>query len=134
MKRIEHVAIAVNDIDESNKIFEKILGYKHDKFEIVENEGVVTSFFKLGESKIELVASRNNDSAIAKYLNKRSEGIHHIALYVDDIEDEMHKLKHEGIRILNDVPKKGADNKLICFLHPKDTNGVLIELCQETDL
>ena len=88
MKRIEHVAIAVNDIDESNKIFEKILGYKHDKFEIVENEGVVTSFFKLGDSKIELVASRNDDSAIAKYLNKRSEGIHHIALYVDDIEDE----------------------------------------------
>ena len=134
MKRIEHVAIAVNDIDKSNKIFEKILGYKYDKFEIVEKEGVVTSFFKLGESKIELVSSRNDDSAIAKYLNKHSEGIHHIAILVDNIEDEIHRLQNEGIRILNDVPKKGADNKLICFLHPKDTNGVLIELCQEIDL
>ena len=133
MKKIEHVAIDVNDIDKSNKLFKKILGHKHDKVETVETEGVVTSFFKCGESKIELVASQNNDSTISKYLSKRSEGIHHIALLVDDIENEMTRLRHEGIRTLNDIPKIGADNKLICFLHPKDTNGVLIELCQEID-
>ena len=131
MKRIEHIGIAVSDIDNSNKVFEKIFGKENFKEEKVEHEGVITSFFQIGENKIELVAATNTDSSISKYLEKNREGMHHIAFDVEDIEKEMDRLRKEGIRLLNDTPKKGADNKLICFLHPKDTNGVLIELCQE---
>lgn len=131
MKKIEHIGIAVKDIEASNKLFIKIFGKENYKDEVVESEGVTTSFFKIGENKIELVAATNSESPIQKYLEKNREGIHHLALDVEDIYSEMERLKKEGIRLLNEVPKKGADNKLICFLHPKDTNGVLIELCQK---
>jgi len=131
MKKIEHIGIAVKDINKSNDLFAKIFSKENYKSEIVESEGVTTSFFQIGESKIELVAASNTESPISKYLEKNREGMHHIAFDVEDIEKEMERLKNEGIRLLSDSPKKGADNKLICFLHPKDTNGVLIELCQE---
>jgi len=131
MKKIEHIGIAVTDINKSNELFAKIFGKENYKSEIVESEGVITSFFQIGENKIELVEAKNPDSPISKYLQKNREGMHHIAFEVEDIEKEMERLKKEGIRLINDAPKKGADNKLICFLHPKDTNGVLIELCQE---
>jgi methylmalonyl-CoA/ethylmalonyl-CoA epimerase len=131
MKKIEHIGIAVTDINKSNELFSKIFGKQSYKSEIVESEGVITSFFQIGENKIELVEAKNPDSPISKYLQKNREGMHHIAFEVEDIEKEMERLKKEGIRLINDSPKKGADNKLICFLHPKDTNGVLIELCQE---
>ena len=131
MRKIDHIGIAVSDIDASNKVFQKIFGKASYKSEKVESEGVVTSFFQIGENKIELVSATNTDSPISKYLSKNKESMHHIAFDVEDIEKEMYRLQKEGIRILNDKPKKGADNKLICFLHPKDTNGVLIELCQE---
>ena len=131
MKKIEHIGIAVKNIEDSNKLFAKIFGKESYKFEKVESEGVITSFFQIGENKIELVAPLNAESPIAKYLSKNNEGMHHIAFSVEDITKEMKRLKVEGIRLLNDNPINGADNKLICFLHPKDTNGVLIELCQE---
>jgi methylmalonyl-CoA/ethylmalonyl-CoA epimerase len=131
MRKIEHIGIAVNDIEASNKVFTKIFGKGSYKSESVQSESVITSFFQVGESKIELVAATNQDSPIAKYLAKNREGMHHIAFDVVDIKSEMKRLQSEGIRTLNDQPKQGADNKLICFLHPKDTNGVLIELCQE---
>ena len=131
MRKIEHIGIAVHDIEASNKVFTKIFGKESYKSESVETESVITSFFQVGESKIELVAATNQDSPIAKYLTKNREGMHHIAFDVQDIKAEMKRLQSEGIRTLNDQPKQGADNKLICFLHPKDTNGVLIELCQE---
>ena len=131
MQKIEHIGIAVDDIDKSNALFSKIFGKANYKSEIVESEGVITSFFKIGDSKIELVAATNSEGPIAKYLEKNREGMHHIAFDVEDIEKEMIRLKNEGVRILNEKPKQGADNKLICFLHPKDTNGVLIELCQQ---
>tara|TARA_B110000483_G_C17903925_1_gene430412 strand:- start:128 stop:529 length:402 start_codon:yes stop_codon:yes gene_type:complete len=131
MRKIEHIGIAVSDIDASNKVFQKIFGKASYKSEKVESEGVVTSFFQIGENKIELVSATNTDSPISKYLSKNKESMHHIAFDVENIEKEIYRLQKEGIRILNDKPKKGADNKLICFLHPKDTNGVLIELCQE---
>ena len=131
MQKIEHIGIAVDDIEKSNALFSRIFGKENFKLEIVESEGVITSFFKIGESKIELVAATNSESPIAKYLAKNKSGMHHIAFVVDDIDKEMIRLQREGIRLLNEIPKKGADNKLICFLHPKDTNGVLIELCQE---
>ena len=131
MRNIEHIGIAVHDIEASNKVFTKIFGKESYKSESVQSESVITSFFQVGQSKIELVAATNQDSPIAKYLAKNREGMHHIAFDVVDIKSEMKRLQSEGIRTLNDQPKKGADNKLICFLHPKDTNGVLIELCQE---
>ena len=131
MKKIEHIGIAVTDINKSNELFSKIFGKENYKSETVESEGVTTSFFQIGESKIELVSATNSESPISKYLQKNREGMHHISFEVEDIEKEMERLKKEGIRLINDTPKKGADNKLICFLHPKDTNGVLIELCQE---
>ena len=131
MKNIEHIGIAVHDIETSNKLFAKIFGKIPYKSEIVESEGVQTSFFQIGKQKIELVSATNEESPISKYLIRNKEGLHHIAFNVEDIEKEMIRLKQEGILLLNDTPKKGADNKLICFLHPKDTNGVLIELCQE---
>tara|TARA_B100001758_G_C18338132_1_gene572775 strand:+ start:253 stop:654 length:402 start_codon:yes stop_codon:yes gene_type:complete len=131
MKKIEHIGIAVNDIKKSNALFSKIFGKENFKTEVINSEGVATSFFQIGDSKIELVAATSSDSPIKKYLSKNKEGVHHIAFYIDDIQKEMIRLENEGIRLLNKIPKKGADNKLICFLHPKDTNGVLIELCQE---
>jgi methylmalonyl-CoA/ethylmalonyl-CoA epimerase len=130
MKKIEHIGIAVKDIEASNKVFSTIFGKENYKAEKVELEGVATSFFQIGDSKIELVAATNPDSPIAKYLEKNRESLHHIAFDVEDIKKEMNRLLNAGIRTLNENPKKGADNKLICFLHPKDTNGVLIELCQ----
>ncbi len=134
VKKIEHIGIAVKDIKASNKVFVKIFGKESYKSEPVESESVITSFFQVGESKIELVAATDLSSSIAKYLDNNREGMHHIAFDVADIKVEMRRLKSEGIRTLNDQPKKGADNKLICFLHPKDTNGVLIELCQEIEI
>ena len=131
MKKIEHIGIAVTDINKSNELFSKIFGKENYKSEIVESEGETTSFFQIGESKIELVSATNSESPISKYLQKNREGMHHVSFEVEDIVKEMARLKAEGIRLLNDIPKKGADNKIICFLHPKDTNGVLIELCQE---
>ena len=131
MKKIEHIGIAVQDIDHSNELFAKIFGEPHYKSEKIKSEGVETSFFQIGDNKIELLAAENLESPISKYLRKHKEGMHHIAFAVEDIAQEMDRLKNIGIRLLNEVPKKGADNKLICFLHPKDTNGVLIEICQE---
>tara|TARA_B100000902_G_scaffold46014_1_gene53513 strand:+ start:2115 stop:2513 length:399 start_codon:yes stop_codon:yes gene_type:complete len=132
MKKISHIGIAVSNIEESNNLFSKILGVNYTT-EFVDSEGVITSFFKIGDSNLELVASNSEESAIAKYLTKNKEGVHHIAFDVDDIKSEIQRLKKEGVRVLNEVPKIGAGKKLICFLHPKDTNGVLIELCQKID-
>ena len=131
MKKIEHIGIAVQNIEASNKLFAKIFGKPPFKSEKVKSEGVVTSFFEIGDSKIELVAATTEESPIFKYLEKRRGGMHHVAFAVEDIEKEMTRLKQEGIRLLNESPKAGADNKIICFLHPQDTNGVLVELCQE---
>lgn len=131
MKKIEHLGIAVNDLDTANSIYESLLGVAPYKKEIVEGEGVATSFFKCGESKIELLEATREDSPIAKYIEKKGEGIHHIAFAVDDIHAEVKRLKSEGFVVLNEEPKKGADNKWVVFLHPKSSNGVLVELCQE---
>ncbi len=131
MNKIEHLGIAVKDLKVSIPIFEQLLNSKCYKTEEVMSEGVNTAFFKTGESKIELLEATNETSAIHKYLEKKGEGIHHIAFDVTDIRAEMKRLSDEGFIILNEEPKKGADNKLVCFLHPKSTNGVLIELCQE---
>ncbi|WP_278034631.1 methylmalonyl-CoA epimerase [Flavobacterium nitratireducens] len=130
MKKIDHIGIAVKDIDVSNALFEKLFGVSPYKFEEVESEGVLTSFFKTDANKIELLAATNQESSIAKFLEKKGEGIHHIAFEVTNINDEVQRLKAEGFVVLNEVPKKGADNKWVVFLHPKTTNGVLIELCQ----
>ena len=133
MLKIEHIGIAVSSLAISNPVFEKILGIAPYKREKVESEHVETSFFKVGDSKIELLEATHSDSAIAKFIEKRGEGMHHIAFAVDDIHSEMKRLRESGIRLLNEEPKNGADNKLICFLHPKDTGGVLIEICQEKE-
>jgi methylmalonyl-CoA/ethylmalonyl-CoA epimerase len=131
INKIEHIGIAVKSLKDSNKLFESLFGKANYKIESVESESVNTSFFKLGENKIELLEATNADGPIAKFIAKKGEGIHHIAFDVDDIEAEIKRLKSEGFQVLNDKPKKGADNKLVVFLHPKSTNGVLIELCQE---
>lgn len=131
MRKIEHIGIAVKDLEASNNLFEKLFGAPAYKEEAVESEGVKTSFFMNGPNKIELLEATNPDSPIAKFIEKKGEGIHHIAFDVEDIESEMKRLAAEGFILLNDKPKKGADNKLVAFLHPKTTNGVLIELCQE---
>ncbi|AEM70333.1 methylmalonyl-CoA epimerase [Allomuricauda ruestringensis DSM 13258] len=131
MDKIEHIGIAVKNLEASNVLFEKLLGVPHYKIEEVASEGVKTSFFKSGPNKIELLEATNPDSPIAKYLEKKGEGIHHIAFAVEDIVSEMERLKGEGFVVLNERPKKGADNKWVAFLHPKGTNGVLVELCQE---
>lgn len=134
MNKIEHIGIAVKDLDFSNELFTKLFGESNYKTEAVESEGVKTSFFKVGENKIELLEATNEDSPIAKFIEKRGEGVHHIAFDVTDIKAEIKRLKKEGFTVLNKKPKKGADNKLVAFLHPKSTNGVLIELCQEISL
>jgi methylmalonyl-CoA/ethylmalonyl-CoA epimerase len=131
LNKIEHIGIAVKDIKASNELFTKLFGKAFYKVETVESEQVSTSFFMLGESKIELLEASGADSAIAKFIEKKGEGIHHIAYDVDDIHAEMKRLQDEGFELIHKEPKKGADNKLICFLHPKSTNGVLVELCQE---
>lgn len=131
MNKIEHIGIAVKNLNDANLIYSKIFNQKPYKTESVESEAVSTSFFMVGENKIELLEATNPDSAIAKFIEKKGEGIHHIAFDVEDIHAEMSRLKSEGFVILNENPKKGADNKLVCFVHPKSANGVLIELCQE---
>ncbi len=131
MDKIEHIGIAVDDIEKANSIFKSILGKSNYKTEYVESEDVLTSFFDLGESKIELIESNEKDSPVSKFLRNNNSAIHHIAIKVTDIYFEIQRIKNEGIRVLNEIPKEGADNQLICFLHPKDTLGVLIELCQE---
>ncbi|WP_430467139.1 methylmalonyl-CoA epimerase [Winogradskyella ouciana] len=131
MKKIEHIGIAVKDIENSNQLFKALFGKPHYKIEDVESEGVKTSFFKCGPNKIELLQATNEDSPIAKFIEKKGEGIHHIAFAVSDIEKEIERLTKEGFKMIHKTPKKGADNKLIAFLHPKSTNGVLVELCQD---
>ena len=131
MKKIEHIGIAVRSLKDSNKIYESLLGEPPYKMEVVKSEGVRTSFFMTGESKIELLEGTHPTSTISKFIDKQGEGMHHIAFEVDDIESEILRLKKEGFNVLDETPKKGADNKWVAFLHPKSTNGVLIELCQE---
>jgi methylmalonyl-CoA/ethylmalonyl-CoA epimerase len=131
MLKIDHIGIAVRSLNNANKLFASIFGKSHFKIEQVLTEGVSTSFFQMGESKIELLEASSPDSPIAKFIEKKGEGIHHIAFEVPDIKNEMKRLSGLGFTLLNPEPKLGADNKLICFLHPKDTNGVLVELCQE---
>ena len=131
MKKIEHIGIAVNDLASASIIYEKLFGAPAYKQEEVASEGVKTAFFSNGPSKIELLEATNPESSIAKFIAKKGEGIHHIAFEVEDVQFEITRLKKEGFVVLNEAPKKGADNKLVAFLHPKTTNGVLIELCQE---
>lgn len=128
MKKLEHIGIAVKQLSVSIPLFEKLLHTNCYKTEEVESEMVTTAFFKTGDSKIELIEAAGADSVINKFIDKRGEGLHHIAFEVEDIEAEIIRLKKEGFSFINDVPKKGADNKMVCFLHPKETNGVLIEL------
>lgn len=131
MRKIEHIGIAVKSLEVSNLVFEKLFGAPAYKSEEVTSEGVNTTFFRNGPNKIELLEATNPESPIAKFIEKNGEGIHHIAFDVEDIVSEITRLKLEGFIVLNEIPKKGADNKLVAFLHPKSTNGVLIELCQE---
>lgn len=131
MQKVEHIGIAVKNLEVSISLFEKLLNTSCYKTELVESEQVNTAFFKKGETKIELLESLTADGVIAKFIEKKGEGMHHIAFDVTDIEAEMKRLQSEGFILLNEKPKQGADNKLVCFLHPKTTNGVLIELCQE---
>ena len=131
MEKIEHLGIAVKDLEKSNTLFGKLFGKPHYKVEEVASEGVKTSFFQLGPNKIELLQSTREDGPIGKFIAKKGEGIHHVAFAVEDIVAEIARLKEEGFIVLNETPKKGADNKLVAFLHPKSSNGVLIELCQD---
>lgn len=131
MNKIEHIGIAVKDLKESNELFANLFGESNYKMEEVESEGVRTSFFRVGENKIELLEATKKDSPIAKFIEKKGEGIHHIAFDVADINTEIKRLVGLGFKVLNEKPKQGADNKLVAFLHPKSTNSVLIELCQE---
>ena len=131
IKKIEHIGIAVKSIEKANEIYTKLLGIKPYKSEEVVSEQVITSFFKTGDSKVELLEAKSPESAISKFIEKKGEGLHHIAFEVDDIVAEMENLKNLGFTLLSDKPKHGADNKLICFVHPKSANGVLVELCQE---
>ena len=133
MRKIEHLGIAVNNLKEANELYTKLLGVEPYKQESVEREGVTTSFFKVGESKIELLEASNPESPIAKFLEKRGQGIHHIAYAVDDIKAEMKRLQDEGFVLLSDEPKPGADGKVVVFLHPKSSGGVLVELCMDQD-
>ena len=134
MLKIEHIGIAVKNLENSNQLFSKLFGKAHYKIEEVATENVNTSFFQMGESKIELLEATDPESPITKFIEKRGEGIHHIAFDVEDIHAEMKRLENEGFQLINKEPKRGADNKLVCFLHPKSSNGVLIELCQEVNI
>lgn len=131
MRKIEHIGIAVKDMQAATKIYSSLLGYAHYKTEQVASEGVNTAFFTCGDSKIELLEATSNESTIAKFIAKKGEGVHHIAFAVDDIKKEVSRLEKEGFEVLNPEPKIGADNKWVVFLHPKSSNGVLVELCQE---
>jgi methylmalonyl-CoA/ethylmalonyl-CoA epimerase len=131
INKIEHIGIAVRNLSQSNELFSKLFGKAHYKIESVTSESVSTSFFMLGDTKIELLEATDDNSAISKFIEKKGEGIHHIAFEVDDIEKEMTRLKNEGFDLINQQAKDGADNKRICFLHPKTTNGILVELCEE---
>lgn len=131
MRKIEHIGIAVKNLEVSNRLFARLLGVEHYKIETVELEGVRTSFFRLGDVKIELLEATRPDSPIAKFIEKRGEGIHHIAFDVENINSELQSLSEKGFQLINDSPKNGADNKLIGFLHPKTTNGVLVEVCSD---
>ena len=131
MKNLEHIGIAVRDLNEANEIYAKLLGVEHYKIETVETEGVRTSFFRVGDAKVELLEATNPDSPIAKYIDKRGPGMHHIAFEVKDIREAIDEATRNGFQVINTEPRKGADNKLVCFLHPKSTGGVLIEFCQE---
>ncbi len=131
INKIEHIGIAVTDLKKSEDLFEKLLGKKPYKKEEVATEGVVTSFFKIGNQKIELLKGNNSESPIQKFIEKRKEGVHHIALHVDSIQKEVERLENLGFEFISTTPKKGADNKKIVFLHPKTTNGVLVELCED---
>lgn len=131
MVRIEHIGIAVKGLNEANELFRKLFGEQAYKEETVDSEHVTTSFFQVGPNKIELLEATAPESAISRFVEKRGEGIHHIAFEVDDIHTEMKRLVNEGFELINETPKNGADNKLVCFLHPRSTNGVLVELCQE---
>lgn len=131
MNKIEHIGIAVKDLEKSEKIFSSLFNSTPYKREVVDSESVITSFFKSGPNKIELLMATTDDSPVQKFLDKKGEGIHHIAFAVDDIRQEMARLKEDGFILIHEHPKRGADNKWVCFLHPKSTNGVLIELCQE---
>ena len=131
IKKIEHIGIAVKDLEKSKALFEKLLGKKAYKQEEVKSEGVVTSFFKIADQKIELLSATTPDSTIENFISKRKEGVHHIALHVHSIEEEVERLEKLGFEFISTTPKKGADNKMIVFLHPKTTNGVLVELCEE---
>ena len=131
LKKIEHIGIAVKDLEVSNRLYAKLLGTKHYKTEFIDSESVKTSFFKVGENKIELLQATNPESAIAKFINKKGEGVHHVAFEVENIEAEIKRLIDEGFELIDDTPKLGADNKIIAFLHPKSSGGVLVELCQE---
>jgi|SRR5690606_19698912 len=133
MRKIEHIGIAVKNLEKSNLLFKKLLGRDKYKEEKVEGEGVITSFFLVGGTKIELLEASREDSPVARYLDKKPEGVHHIAIDVEDIHLEVKRLKNEGFEILNEEPKQGADNKLVVFLHPNSTNGVMVELCQERE-
>ena len=133
MNKIEHIGIAVKSLEAGNLLYKSLLGVAHYKIEEVASEKVNTSFFKVGESKIELLQATTEDSVIAKFIARKGEGLHHIAFEVDDIYAEMERLKSEGFRLLNEAPKRGADNKLVCFVHPKDATGVLVELCQSIE-
>ncbi|UOE38680.1 methylmalonyl-CoA epimerase [Chryseobacterium oryzae] len=129
--KLEHIGIAVKSLGVSDELFAKLLGKEHYKKESVEREGVITSFYEVGESKIELLEASKEESAISKFIDKKGEGIHHLAFGVENILEEVERLKKEGFIFISEEPKEGADNKLVVFLHPKSTNGVLIELCQE---
>ena len=131
LKKVEHIGIAVKDLKASNLLFEALLGVPHYKTEAVVSEGVTTSFFDVGTHKIELLEATQPNSPIAKFIAKKGEGVHHIAFEVENLEVELARLKAEGFELIHEIPKEGADNKRIAFLHPKTTNGVLIELCQE---
>lgn len=131
MKNVEHIGIAVKKLEEAEKLFSKLFDRGPYKRETVASEGVLTSFFQVNQTKIELLQSTDPDGVIARFIERKGEGFHHVAFEVDDIITEMERLKKEGFTLLSETPKPGADNKLVCFLHPKTTNGMLIELCQE---
>ena len=133
IKKIEHLGIAVKDLNKSNELFKKLLGEQSYKIEAVDSESVTTSFFKVGDQKIELLEASEPNSTIARFIERRGEGMHHLAFHVDNIDEEIERLEKEGFSFVSKTPTKGADNKMVVFLHPKTTNGVLVELCQEID-
>ena len=133
IKKIEHIGIAVKDLNKSNELFKKLLGEQSYKTEAVDSESVTTSFFKVGDQKIELLEASEPNSTIARFIERRGEGMHHLAFHVENIDEEIERLEKEGFEFVSKTPTKGADNKMVVFLHPKTTNGVLVELCQEID-